>query len=50
MIVSKFDWKSVDWKNYLFPLESQIIYNNRFEFYEHLNFLQEDINVDIVLY
>lgn len=34
----------------MFLLESQIFYNNRFEFYEHLNFLQEGINVDIVLY
>ena len=37
------------WKNYVFPLESQIIYNNWFEFSEHWNFLQEVINVDIVL-
>ena len=50
MIVSKFDWKSVDWENYVFPLKAQIFYNNRFEFYEHLNSLQEGIDVDIVLY
>ena len=31
-------------------LKSQIFYNNRFEFYEHLNSLQEGIDVDIVLY
>jgi len=49
-MVSKFDWKSVDWENYVFPLKSQIFYNNRFEFYEHLNSLQEGIDVDIVLY
>ena len=49
-MVSKFDWKSVDWGNYVFPLKSQIFQNNRFEFYEHLNSLQEGIDVDIVLY
>ena len=49
-MVSKFDWKSVDWENYVFPLKAQIFYNNRFEFYEHLNSLQEGIDVDIVLY